>query len=178
MPPKCGVTSFSRVVLPNCKGMNDFRRQMHAMNRGPKAPDEIIDEKAEKLLVVRDPVERFASLWRDGFRDGNKRALRAENVKRGFHSVINKEYAEHRTPEALISYIERYPIGNPHWFPQYGYLVPGTRVMTLPALFDELGLSRAHENKTRRKVSDPQMPVDRIRRQYIQDVQLFSLCSP
>lgn len=117
-------------------------------------------------LAVREPVSRFASLWRNKSRD------------------LCGEIADisHLSPDELIDHIETYPYGNSHWFPQYMYLteraIPVESRILIGLIDDEIerrGITYdPFINKSEKRESDPIMPVDRIKKHYSLDCELWS----
>src|SRR5690606_7629951 len=117
VPAKCGVTSFRLVLHPELPTMAAFCRNMLACGLGPFRAD-IVHEKfanKSKFLSVRDLVERIASLWRDKCREEPSKGARGP-----LYGL---------SPGELIARIHEFPLGNGHWLPQYGYLVPGVELI-------------------------------------------------
>lgn len=140
VPLKCGNTTVRSAL-----GVRDWFSPREVVRKFPDS---------EKWLVVRDPVERFASLWRDKCRDGGLKHLAG------------------KSPDELIGLIESWPMGDKHWFPQFGYLVPGVELVTLPRFMSRLGIAR-RDNATVVRQDDPDMPEARVRAHYARDVAMW-----
>lgn len=153
-PPKCGGTMLYRSVLGiKCADHRATFSEAVALTefRGPDA----IGRPA--FLAVRDPVERFMSMWRDKCRDGddNLPALRG------------------LSPDGLLTLIEGDWLGDAHWAPQSAHYRPG---VTCVPYYDFLRwfmpplASPIPVNYTVRTSDDPMPPVARILRHYWRDV--------
>lgn len=156
-PAKCGSTSVKRLIAPEWF-RDDFRVRAAEVGAGPFAPFEVPD--LPRVLITRDPVERFASLWRDKCRDapGSHRVLR---LTRG------------RSPDELMDLIEACPLGDEHWCPQYLYSVPRMRCVRVENVASVLGWQFEQLRTTSPRPDDPPMPVERVRAFYAQDCRLW-----
>lgn len=158
VPAKCGGTAFYRSMfdVPDSVATENVRgfavKVALETGAGPFSPYEathFFSEK-QKLLAVREPVERFASLWRDKHRN--------------------------TAPLDLLGVIARFPMGDPHWMPQYLQVVPRVELVSHERLGEVLGYG-CRENESEKRRDDPEMPADDIRRYYAQDVVLWTSSS-
>jgi hypothetical protein len=155
-PPKCGGTSLYRAALNIGDDVTDRHVFSVARTRTEfYSPDEVIGKPA--VMALRDPVSRFASLWRDKCRntDENRPALAG------------------LSPEELMSLIEDQPEADSHWLPQSAHYRAGVEIVHYKRLFSVLGLPRVEANKTEPKETDPGLPVERILSHYCDDVDLY-----
>lgn len=152
VPAKCGGTSFYRAMFNVPDDVPSEHVRSHAvlasmaLGRGPYSVNEVMHYhyKKRKIMAVRDPVERFRSLWRDKYRpDGT-------------------------SPERLLELIRQHPFADAHWAPQYAWAVPDTRFVLYYDLPGVLGYDR-HERKTHPSSADPGMPVSEIEEHYALD---------
>ena len=92
IPPKSGSSSIRKAILD--EGY-EYRR---------------VDPKSceNRIFVVRDPIDRFKSLWKNKCRDGGK--IRAS--KNGDNHPV-----QGMSPEELFDYITQH--SNHHWTPQW-----------------------------------------------------------
>lgn len=159
-PQKNGCTSLFRSLHPKSKSNLDFRKFTFVNNMGPFTPQEINElfPTKKKFLMVRSPVDRFSSLWRD--KALNKTSQSCDEIE-GF------------TPAELIQHIMNFPLANYHWYPQYMYMVPGAKPIPFYDVFKLLGIKTKHENSSGEKENDPEMPVDLILQHYHQDALLW-----
>lgn len=116
-------------------------------------PDDI---EFPAFMAVRDPVDRFASLWRNKCRDGDP----------------NMPVLKGMSPRKLLRTIRKNPSGNTHWIPQAVLYRPGVEVVDYRQLGDRLGLDEIRVNETKRR-RGPAMPADAIRRHYAADARLW-----
>jgi len=162
-PAKCGSNAVRRAINPKWAEGN-FRRLARRHKCGPFAPADLSLNKFKgvaRYLVVRDPVDRFASLWRDKCRDG-----------RGSPRIL--EHTKGLTPDQLMDLIERYPFGNSHWYPQYAYKIPGAIPVRINTLLELMGVDpTAVVGGTTKFDDDPPMPVERIMQHYRHDKRLY-----
>lgn len=117
--------------------------------------------------IARDPVDRFASLWRCQVRDGL-----AGIAPR----LLDKN------PRRLFDLIQARPLANVHWIPQDLFLVNADTVVRLERL-DEwwteffAGMSRMpalkHLNSTAGDTSIDEDLADAIREHYAADVKIY-----
>lgn len=126
--------------------------EFHKSGDGPFSPSETeaFYPDTPHYLSVREPVDRFASLWRNKCRD-------TKNTP----SLFGK------TPDELMDHIEANPEGNSHWFRQSGYLTNKTQCIAYDDLFSFLGWPYSAKNVTTSHGED--MPVDRILAHYSED---------
>lgn len=159
-PQKNGCTSLFRAVHPKSKSNLQFRKYAFVNGVGPFTPAEIMElyPSKEKLLMVREPVARFASLWRD----------------KAFHKKsVDMSEIKGMSPQKLIDHIMYNPLGNYHWYPQYMYMVPKTKPIPFYDVFHYLNLSDKHENSSGDRGEDPKMPEKLILQHYHQDALLW-----
>lgn len=88
-PPKCGSTAIKQFIYMNEKDVMSLRQH------------QVI---GKVVFVVRDPLSRFCSLWRNKCRDGAK--------------IGDRWPIKGMTPTELMNYIESGE-RNVHWTPQY-----------------------------------------------------------
>lgn len=166
VPAKCGITSLRVAMWPWAKGMTEIRKKAADEGFGPYTPRRVMEERphTRKIMSVRDPVERFGSLWRDKCR----------------RERYNQQYWEKfkgMTPDELMDLIERWPLGNSHWFPQYYYTVPDAEIVPYDRLGEFLGVEIAARNVTEKRGEDPALPKERILDHYRKDLELWNLRS-
>lgn len=154
-PAKCGGTALYRAML----------------KIGPEVPDRDVFSTAQNLtefrtpdgvsrpafLAVRDPIERFMSLWRDKCRDGdpNLPALRG------------------LSPSELMTKIECNWYGDAHWAPQSYHYRQGVTCVPYQQMLHWFGNKNAPVvNYTVRHSDDPKAPATRILRHYWHDAEL------
>lgn len=148
-PPKCGGTALycaalgidpkvGRHVFSTAQGLTEFHDE-------PGRP---------ALMAVRDPVDRFASLWRDKCRDGDE----------------NMPWLAGMTPDELMTHIEADPAGNPHWMPQRYWWREWVETVPFRLIAERLELPVVRVNAT--APDDTPMPVARIKAHYEQDIEL------
>lgn len=82
----------------------------------------VIPEGFHRLGVVREPLERFGSLWRCQIRDRTAGVLGAER------------FSEIKTPKDLMAVIEQHPNANAHWCHQYPLLRQADELVRLEDL--------------------------------------------
>lgn len=171
VPPKCGSTAFMRGVDPHERDGLRFRRRMLALKRGPFGPQDMIrrEDGRARFLAVRDPVDRFRSLWRH---------ITRSDAVRDWWTTRHRIPREIAAPAELLEYIRAFPMGNYHWYPQAGYLVPGVTLVRYTELLDRLGLPNAPHNVGREPTADDEVPEDEVRALYPLDVELWQkVCS-
>lgn len=167
VPMKCGSTSFRFALMPTLaltparpgrsrtQAFFDYARDNEL---GPFPFDvDLRGRRVRRVLAVRHPVERFASLWRD-INAGRSPAFAA------LAGV---------TPDELAAIVEAYTWRDPHFEPQSGWYVAGTELFEFSRLLELLGLPREHRRRTPRYASDPPMPSDRILALYQKDLELW-----
>lgn len=168
IPAKCGGSSFYRNVFKIDKAVPDEHVRSAAvvkaldMGAGPFSTTELAEffPDTERMLVIRNPVDRFYSLWRD-------------KCRRSPATARSMEWLRGWTPDQLLRYIKQYPFGDPHWIPQYSYLVPRISLIghdILPHLF---GYSDIVNNKTKSLSTDPVINEEDIKQQYYHDCLLW-----
>lgn len=156
VPPKNGSTSFKMAVC----GQTSTANLNHWAESYSCGPFETPGSPA--YLSVRDPVDRFCSLWRCCQREH----YHAESfVTRYALQGCNTEY--------LMSVIET--CDNPHWWPQTAFTVPGAIPIHYAEFLAFLGLPVARENESVYLPCEP--PVERIKSYYEGDFKLWSQTS-
>lgn len=164
VPAKCGGTSFYRAIFNVPEDVPSEHVRSHAvlttleLGRGPYSVREVVKyhSRKRKVLAVRDPVERFRSLWRDKCRDAPAGPM------------------SRLSPSGLMSLIRSHPFGDAHWAPQYAWLVPGCEVVLYSELPTLLEYESVHERRTVPAKRDPEMPVDEIEEFYAADRRLLN----
>lgn len=97
VPPKCGSSS----VYTSLQTHFNVPNLAHA--RGVRLlKSKLVWPDAHVVFVLRDPIDRFKSLWRNKCRDGGK-VMGADRALVGL------------TPSELLEFIKAY--GNHHWTP-------------------------------------------------------------
>lgn len=169
VPNKCGSSSFRVSVAGLGKTVNnyDLYKIMTEQSRGPYSIEEInakTDGKS-RYLSVREPVDRFTSLW--------KHANRVNEClnKRGFLGTNGLLRA---TPEKLMWTIEHKPDKDPHWTRQSYWEVEKVIPIRFDKFLEVVGLPPMHKNKSS-DVPVPKLPVERILRHYARDAELWEL---
>lgn len=148
--PKCGKTAIHEIMKKNTSGV------WH-----PNGED------AYKVWIVREPVSRFKSLWRDKCR--NKTQLWGDEEDAPLADM---------SPEDLMDFIETTNLTDPHWTTQWSQCgaVPD-KVLPLEHLakwWDERGLPKMKKmNRTRGEVNLSPKLLLRIRTYYSDDVILY-----
>lgn len=164
-PPKCGSSALAQRYFGK-ESVGDLQEKWAKncdLNLGPWRACDLsgVHPGLPRYLAVRDPVERFASLWRNKCRD--------QLTEFGIPEVHGM------TPLQLAEHIGRYPFADLHWFPMSAYYAPGVHVMPVAHLLYELGV-KSGWNATQPRDGDPPMPVGAIRQLYRADVQLWEAC--
>lgn len=161
-PNKVAGTSFRTAYRPTIRNMNDFRRLAWIEDWGPWSPREVGERHPtlRKVQAVRDPIERFASLWRDKCR----RDVPQSEYWRQFIGL---------SPDQLMDRIEAWPLGNSHWFPQALYVVPNVELVPVGDFLRYVDLPQQRRNGTAERATDPHMPGVRIEQHYAADVRLW-----
>lgn len=141
----------------------DALRFFNRHRQGPFLPAEVMEKFSSipHLLSVRDPVDRFGSLWR--------------HFCRGKEPDIGTRVIGGKSPDELMDYIEAHPRANRHWIPQSAHGTLKTTLVPYTHMLDVLGLEQVQVNVTRQQADDPPFPVDRIREHYKADAQLWDL---
>lgn len=153
-PPKCGGTALYCAAL----GI-DPSLGRHVFSTAQNLIEFYEEPGQPAFMAVRDPIDRFGSLWRDKCRDGD------ENMPELYGL----------TPESLMDLIEREPHGNDHWMPQRYWWRDGVQTINFREIAQCLGLPAMSVNVTKR--DDTPLPVDRIRRHYHMDFELIERVS-
>lgn len=148
VPKKNGSTSFRFSLLPN-KPMAEFLKSYRPMSN-----DEVRRSTCKRYLAVRDPVDRFASLWK------------TVQVSRDFRSLCGVQ------PERFLELIAGRLHEDAHWQPQSDYWIEGTELVPYDRMLSVLGLNAVWA--TRSVIEAPPMPEDMVREVYAQDVALLS----
>ena len=138
--------------------------QLKELGHGPFTAREIAALYPDKrhYLSIRNPVSRFASLWRNKCRDGNS----------AMDSIVGM------TPDELMDHIENYSEADMHWLKQSVYLTSTTICVPYRKLFNYLGWEYESKNSTVSNGED--MPIDRILEFYADDYLLWeeACCTP
>lgn len=151
VPPKNGGCSFYRAMYdipPEVKARKAVEKSGY-----PKTKEEAAEFQGRKIMAFRDPVARFASLWRDKIRDG-----------RGLNGIPRGA-----SPDMMLDYIIENPVENPHWVAQTWWEVPGCEFIDYRELPEILGYT-THYNRTE---GQEEMPVARIISHYQTDVEIW-----
>lgn len=165
VPHKNGTTSFrTAVTMPDPSADNyimyDWARR-HGL--GPYEPDQLPDDGLPRYLAVREPVDRFQSLWRYVSRPGHS--------KNGF---VMANRINGLSPFELMDVIEARPDENPHWLRQSFFECPNVIPVRYDRMLSVLGLPNVHKNHTARSISSGlEWPIERIHRHYARDVELW-----
>jgi hypothetical protein len=155
-PPKCGGTSLYRSALDiTCA---DQRATFFEAQQKVKfhSPDGV---GRPAFMAVRDPIERFMSLWRDKCRNGDD----------------NLPKLKWMNPDELLTVIENDWLGDPHWAPQSVHYRPGVTCVPFTDLlrwFAPVVGDRMPINYTTLHSDDPPAPTARILKHYWRDVEL------
>lgn len=154
LPPKCGGTALYRKAFLISDAVPDREVFSHIVKNATFMPRHVVAGFRTAVLGVRDPVQRFKSLWRDKCRDGDE----------------NMTYLKGLSPVELVGYIEGRLYADSHWAPQSHYYAPGVKVVPHSTLLSWFGC--AIVNMTECRDDDPSFPVGEILRLYSEDVQL------
>lgn len=161
VPPKCGSTALAKFVL----GHSNINRAIASGHR-PMRPDEAAKFASKMgvraLLATREPTDRFASMWRCW--------CRSEVMPNMTPPIL--EPRKGMSPDELMDAVEACPMGNPHWYPQIGYVIPSAELVPYDEMFEAIGVRRQTAAVTRARDDDPPMPVERIRELYAADFAL------
>lgn len=155
LPPKCGGTGLYRKAFPVPEEISDREVFSHVMKHATFMPRHVVGGFRLAVLGVRDPVERFKSLWRDKCRDGDE----------------NMPYLSGLSPTLLLEYIEGRMYADSHWAPQSHYYTPNAIVVPHATLLAWFGVRIV--NMTEIREDDPSFPVSDILRLYAEDVKLI-----
>lgn len=163
-PPKCGSSALAMRYF-HAASVGDLQagaigRADRDQGGGPWRACDLagVHKSLPRYLAIRDPVERFASLWRNKCRD--------QLTPHGNAAVHGM------TPLQLADYIGRHPFADLHWFPVAAYYAPGVHLVELSAFLSRLGIEPGW-NATRTLPDDPPMPVDAIAELYPADFNLW-----
>ena len=160
VPPKCGGSAFYLWMTLQA-GMTVPERWLRTAATAINPPlsiTKIGEGKGKKFLAIREPVDRFYSLWRSKCRDGDH--------------AVNQAWMKGLSMDELLDHIEQYPFGNAHWAPLYLWLVPGCRLIH----YKDLGKILKYDlkvNTSNIQNSDPEVPIDRVKQLYQRDVDLW-----
>ena len=169
VPNKCGSSSFRVSVAGLGKTVNNFElyEMMHKLGRGPWSIDEINAKTDGKprFLAVREPVDRFTSLWKHANRENETLN------KRGFLGAAGLLRA---TPGRLMWVIEHRPDEDPHWTRQSFWEVEDVIPIRFDKFLAAVGLPPMHKNKSS-EVPIPPLPEERIRAHYARDCELWEM---
>jgi hypothetical protein len=165
VPAKNGGTSFYRAAF----GIGDNIIDIHVYSaacriaeeegRGPYTPATVahFQHVDGAFLAVRDPCDRFLSLWRS-------KCLKKDP---------NLWYMHGWSMKKLMDVIESAPFCNAHWFPQSAYLIPKAIPVDYRKLQERLGLPNKLCNVTEHGVESCAVVKDRVLRHYASDEQLW-----
>ena len=97
LPPRCGSSSIIHYLYSN--GLTCYRPIIEN-----KITGDVRDDMQRRIMVVRDPVARFTSLWKSKCLNGEK-------------LWVDDEIAvlDNMSPEGLIAFIEHDQSGDAHW---------------------------------------------------------------
>lgn len=155
LPPKCGGTALYRKVFLVPEEVADGDVFSFVLKDTTFKPRHVVTSYRMAVLGVRDPVERFKSLWRNKCRDGDP----------------NMAYLTGMTPDMLLDYIEGRSYADSHWAPQSHYYAPGASVVPHTTLLNWFGTKRT--NVTEVREDDPPFPISGILKIYTEDVKLI-----
>lgn len=161
VPLKCGSTSFKFALVPGLGAARDPEQRFydccaeHGLGPFPLDINHPRLAHLYRLLAVRDPVERFASLWRE-IAHGHSPSFRP---------------LKGLSPDALLDVIAVHAHSDPHFEPQAVWAVAGTTLVRYDQLLDRLGLPAEHRRASAADTTP--MPVERIRTLYAKDVELW-----
>jgi hypothetical protein len=154
-PPKCGGTALYCAALGiEPGGRSEYSRALEKTEF--VSPDQALQHELPIVLAVRDPVDRFASLWRDKCRDGDPNLPELQGL----------------SPTELMDLVEHNPLGNAHWAPQCEHWRPGIEAVDYLDFPAWIGLQTERINATSAKPQDADMPTIRILAHYSADLQL------
>lgn len=158
LPPRCGSTTVTHYLFAN--ELTCYRPIIEN-----KITGNVQDDMVRRIMVVRDPVERFTSLWKSKCLNGEK-------------LWVDDEVAvlDNMSPDGLISFVEHDRSGDAHWATlteiEAGY---STEIIHMKDMNEVLGLtSIEHLNYTgNNKVTlDPKVE-KRVREFYKDDYALL-----
>lgn len=161
----CSAVYGQLVGRPEKNGRLPALEQFAARGLGPMLPTEVSKRYPDKrkLLSVRGPIDRFASLWRNFCRD----------VPIKGRDRVGRRRIAGMSPQELISFIRKHPLEDRHWIPQARHWLPGAELVPFNQMLEHIGLPSPKINVTKRLVTDPPMPEDEIREHYWEDVKLW-----
>lgn len=133
VPPKNGSTSF-KFAVSGCT--SSARLNAYAVNYSLGPYDTPPDDGLPRYISIREPVDRFESLWRCCQRET-------------YHneSFVIQWGLQGCTPEFLMSVIET--CFNPHWQRQSALMCPGAIPIPYDRFMAVMGLPVAFENVTK-----------------------------
>lgn len=151
-PPKCGGTALYCAALGiEPGGRSEYSRALEKTEF--VSPEQALQSGLPCVLAVRDPVDRFASLWRDKCRNGDPNLPELSGL----------------SPDELMDLVEQNPLENSHWAPQSAHWLPGIDVVDYLDFPNRIALQTYPLNATRSQPDDADMPVKRIRAHYAAD---------
>lgn len=165
VPLKCGSTSFKFALVPELGIARDPEQRFydrcaeHELGPFPLDIDYRRVAHLYRVLAVRDPVERFASLWRE--------------IAHGHSPTFAP--LKGLSPDALLDVIAVHANRDPHFEPQAVWALTGTTLVRYDQLLDRLGLPAEHRRASAADAAP--MPVERIRTLYAKDVALWNRVS-
>ena len=153
-PPKNGGTSFYRTMLGVRDGSD---RHVYSMIEEKLLTPPQASRRRDVLhvMAVRDPVERFGSLWRD----------KCERLDENYPQLHGM------TPEELLGHIQTTVVHDAHWMPQHLF---DTHPRSRPMNYIEFGeeYSDQHYNTTR-PIDLPHELKEAVRERYRLDISLY-----
>lgn len=157
-----------------------FNRLMSAHGAGPFTPHQVAARQGRRLLAVRDPVERFASLWRSLM--GVCARGQSTSLTIGYGLRGPTFPGPGPTPEQLMDTISAWRHHNRHWLRQSAYMampgpgLEGVEIVHYRQLLAELGLEHlAAEWNPSSRAFDAPLPLEPLRRHYAEDFELWRL---
>lgn len=171
-PPKCGLMSFMASLVPGLPAVLEITglrtgevaiEYCRAAGRGPFSAMDIVAnfKEGKRYLSVRDPVERFKSLWKD--------KCRPELVDDPVFNITAG-----LSPVELLNLIEHYPYGNAHWMPQWAFLVPNVTLLPVKYFLPYIGLKPVHVHHFEDPKEEVEFPVERTLNLYSRDVDMWN----
>lgn len=146
VPQKCGSTSFQVAVVPGLREVVEHKSlhtghaaasYFRSMDMGPLKFHEAISFLKQgyvSLLSVREPIDRFSSIWSYLCNRGNEDPLR--RITYGM------------SPIQFLTFIKSAPFGNDHWWPQYFGSLPDSIPVKFNRLLPSLGYPEVHVHRT------------------------------
>lgn len=161
-PPKNGGTSFYRSLFNIGKEIDDRYVYSEAVKIaavkgvGPYTPEEASSLVGAKIMAVRDPVERFRSLWAD----------KCARLDPNYPHLYGKTFDD------LLATILMAPTADPHWMPQWMFDVRQSHNIRHNTFLSHLSLREVRANRTDSVVLTGDI-ADAVRRHYARDVDYY-----